>query len=98
MAVMAIDYARRQAMYARRETERHVTNLRNAIEEYVEATDWDGEWFLDQYVASLLEGFRGLLNGDIGSLDAGKLDSWACDMLKQVHYDADTGERINSNS
>ncbi len=68
--------------------------LQRGIQRYVNATEWDGEWFLDQYVADILNGFRGLLNGPTGMLDCGELDGWACDMIRKVHHDADTGDRM----
>lgn len=75
--------------------ERVILTIMDGISRYINNTHWDGEWFLDQYVADLLNGFRGLLNGPIGRLDAGTLDSWACEMLERVHHNPDTGERIN---
>lgn len=85
-----------KAMRYPNRTEKPIVRLYEAINLYLEATDWDGEWFLDQYVASLLEGFRGLLNGPIGRLDAGTLDGWVCDAMYEVHFNPDTSERIDS--
>jgi hypothetical protein len=75
--------------------ERGILAIADGITVYLDQdVDWTNESFLDQYVAGLIEGFRGLLDGDTGSrLDSGTLDAWALKMAARIGWDMDTDER-----
>lgn len=72
--------------------------LRRAIGQYVieaelAGANSPGEWrdyVLGPEVGKLLSAFRGLLNGEVGRLDAGTLDMWARGMADRIGYDLGT--------
>lgn len=84
------------------DNEAPIVSLIFAIEGYVsQAEDWngceEGEWrdyVLGAGVGTMLDGFRVLLNGDLGRLDGGTLDAWVCDIAARIGYDTDTSEWV----
>jgi hypothetical protein len=78
--------------------ERAIVSLCDGITEYLSGQDGeDGVWIdymLGPGLGSVLVGVRELLNGDIGRLDAGTVDSFLRDIAGRIAWDMDEEKLI----
>lgn len=75
--------------------ERTIVAYCRAIQTHLESVeaDEDGkwrDWVLGPCLGQIIDALRGLLDGDIGRLDAGTVDAWLCDTAHQIGWDTDT--------
>lgn len=74
--------------------EMRITGLCKAVYYYVwscevvEGVPWR-DYVLGESVGAMLQGILGLLNGDIGRLDGGTVDSWCRHVADQIGFDLD---------
>jgi hypothetical protein len=70
-----------------------IIEMARGIDSYISV--WYGvsgrDYVLGESLAQMIEGWRGLLNGDLGRLDAGTLDAWACRAASRIGWDLDSG-------
>lgn len=75
-------------------SERAIVSLCDGVTEYLSGQDPDddGVWLdyvLSPGVGSILVGIRALLNGDLGRLDAGTVDTFLMRVAEQIGWDMD---------
>lgn len=74
--------------------ERAILSLADGIDQYVSSAPDHADPLSGESLFSLVTGFRGLLNYDLGRLDGGTLDGWACRICERWGIDPDTGEWV----
>lgn len=73
-----------------------IRDMARSVEFYVVASEREygsaEDGFLTPYLADILKGLRGLLNGDVGRLDAGSVDSFIMHMADRIGWCLDHDE------
>ena len=54
--------------------------------------DSEMDYLTGDWVGTVIDGVRGMLNGDLGRLDGGTVDAWLLYVAEQIGYDCDTSE------
>lgn len=92
-----MDYvAARMQPAPKHDFEQAILRLADAVAWYVNAYLRDNEspfdYVLGPYLGRVLGSIIGLLNGDVGRLDAGTVDSWCRDVAERIGWDMDIEE------
>ena len=76
-----------------------IVALCEGIQRYVDAyaqtnnpEDSEMDYLTGDWVGNVIEGVRGMLNGDLGRLDGGTVDAWLLYVAEEIGYDCDASE------
>ena len=76
-----------------------IVALCDGIKMYVDAyaqtnnpEDSEMDYLTGDWVGNVIEGVRGMLNGDLGRLDGGTVDAWLLYVAEEIGYDCDASE------
>ena len=76
-----------------------IVALCEGIQKYVDAyaqtnnpEDSEMDYLTGDWVGTIIDGVRGMLNGDLGRLDGGTVDGWLVYVAEEIGYDCDASE------